>query len=764
MGRTIRDSLDEATSMRIHASSSDEMGSASTEPTLSTDGSEDCPGLESRNGRWYGSGSGKSRGVLKSRLDASARSLSRRYRSHNGAKPSSLRSKLDVSHSLRRLPNYDFLRRPSEEKEGEGSLLPGAKWWHTIFLFSLISMLACIITLWAPYPIGARMPTEMVAGMPWSNGCQGLHSCICPRETICADDLVSMVFLTIARSTAWFDYPLYMLLFLSKAHNLNNFLQKTALRCWINFSDSHRVHSLFGVVVGIESLSHSFFHLLRWARRNNDIQLLWTTRTGVTGLVAVSLIPFIVLPMTVPYLKTRMSYEWRKGLHYLSALWGVALMCHAPERIFFLVGIPLFVYVADKVVGGLFKTHLVESAHFQRLGDTSCLVSFENPPGFGKQNSAYVYLMLPWLSKYQFHAFTIFPSKKSGHTSVCIDKAGDWTQKLMNAVTTPTHKPAFVVGPFLSPFSSPAMDSENLVAVASGIGVTPAISLVRKYSNTSRRLNLVWICRDPGLVEEFLQNVDFGSDGYTLIYYTGKERGLILRDDLPPNVLVFNGRPNLERTLGGIIASIATGEGLPEELTHKKVLTRTPAELRSTLLLEKALSIYTMDQLFDYSAKASHYHQQGPEPLVTVVNYQGVLSTMKHLLGEDCLLVSDKIARNFEMVDPDGDGRLDRSKFEELFHLMINKKEDLSASMVDAIGGLQRMTTCRDLFNSSGQQTSKNSRKDEFGIKRHLQGEGKFAARNWNLLYCGGSQPVVDQLKAFKRKFGIDLSVEKFDW
>jgi len=147
-----------------------------------------------------------------------------------------------------------------------------------------------------------------------------------------------------------------------------------------------------------------------------------------------------------------------------------------------------------------------------------------------------------------------------------------------------------------------------------------------------------------------------------------------------------------------------------------------------------------------------------------VVNYQGVLSTMKHLLGEDCLLVSDKIARNFEMVDPDGDGRLDRSKFEELFHLMINKKEDLSASMVDAIGGLQRMTTCRDLFNSSGQQTSKNSRKDEFGIKRHLQGEGKFAARNWNLLYCGGSQPVVDQLKAFKRKFGIDLSVEKFDW
>jgi len=170
------------------------------------------------------------------------------------------------------LPTYDFLQKDDEEKGG-GSLLPGAKWWHGVFLVSLISLTACMITLWAPYPIGARMPTEIIATMPWSNGCQGLQSCICPRETICADDLLSMIFLTIARSTAWADYPLYMLMFMSKANNLNNFLQGTALRCWINFSDYHRVHSLFGIIVGFESTSHTFFHILRWARRNDDIQV-----------------------------------------------------------------------------------------------------------------------------------------------------------------------------------------------------------------------------------------------------------------------------------------------------------------------------------------------------------------------------------------------------------------------------------------------------------------------------------------------------------
>mmetsp|Transcript_57970 Transcript_57970/g.122952 ORF Transcript_57970/g.122952 Transcript_57970/m.122952 type:complete len:166 (-) Transcript_57970:697-1194(-) len=151
--------------------------------------------------------------------------------------------------SMKRLPNYDFLQK--DEDKDEGSLRPGAKWWHGVFFFSLISMLACIITLWAPDPTGARMPTAIIATMPWSDGCQGgLKSCICPRETICADDLLSMIFLTLARSTAWFDYPLYMLLFMSKANNLNNFLQKTALRCWINFSDItkyiHCLASLWG--------------------------------------------------------------------------------------------------------------------------------------------------------------------------------------------------------------------------------------------------------------------------------------------------------------------------------------------------------------------------------------------------------------------------------------------------------------------------------------------------------------------------------------
>ena len=34
----------------------------------------------------------------------------------------------------------------------------------------------------------------------------------------------------------------------------------------------------------------------------------------------------------------------------------------------------------------------------------------------------------------------------------------------------------------------------------------------------------------------------------------------------------------------------------------------------------------------------------------------------------------------------------------------------------------------------------------------------------WQMLYCGGSKPVVDALVGVQREVGIKLRVEKFDW
>lgn len=188
-----------------------------TADTASTAGSDSLD----RSGRWRR----RFKGSSKSRSPSNSRSKSPSKKGPgNRSKSPSIRPALadvgrrtsaifgkgrNTSKATREtLPSYEFLLQNEGGSKEEGSLLPNTKWWHGVFIFSFVAFLACIITLWAPYPIGARMTSAQVAEMPWSSGCQGIDTCICPRETICADDLLSMIFLTIARCSAWFDYPL----------------------------------------------------------------------------------------------------------------------------------------------------------------------------------------------------------------------------------------------------------------------------------------------------------------------------------------------------------------------------------------------------------------------------------------------------------------------------------------------------------------------------------------------------------------------------
>ena len=45
-----------------------------------------------------------------------------------------------------------------------------------------------------------------------------------------------------------------------------------------------------------------------------------------------------------------------------------------------------------------------------------------------------------------------------------------------------------------------------------------------------------------------------------------------------------------------------------------------------------------------------------------------------------------------------------------------------------------------------------------------VQRIGAARLATWQMLYCGGSQPVVEALKDVERKYGVGLRVEKFDW
>ena len=367
-------------------------------------------------------------------------------------------------------------------------------WWHAIFIFSVISLLICLLQLFLPPPFGLMMTSAEVAEVGIAPGCDDdMERCICPRETICATDKVSMILLALARTSVFFDYPLYMMMFLSKSQNINNHLRRTFVREWIDFGDMHTIHKIFGIVVGIETMFHSFFHLLRWGL-DNELNLLWQSTAGVTGFIAAFVTPLICWPMVFPFLKRRISFEVRKGLHYLFIVWAIALLFHAPSRIPWLIGIPALVYAIDFIFGYFVTNNLIETAYFERYGENGVAVHFKNPTSWeNRAPTSYVYIMCPWISKYQWHAFTTFPEPlKENHSMLCIGASGDWSKELHDKIQAPSLRQVYVHGPLMTEFSDKAITTANAIAVASGIGITPTLSLMMRYAGR-KRINIIWV-------------------------------------------------------------------------------------------------------------------------------------------------------------------------------------------------------------------------------------------------------------------------------
>jgi hypothetical protein len=315
--------------------------------------------------------------------------------------------------------------------------------------------------------------------------------CICPRNTICVKDAKSFVFLVLARLSAYFDYPLYVLLFLSKAHNLRGFLQRSNLSEFLPLDDLHHLHTFAGTLVGFEVIWHSFWHMLRWGLGGN-LQLLWRHQTGISGLIALLVTPLIAFPMLFKKLRKGINFELRKTLHYLSIVWGISICFHAPQRhISIIMGTAVGIYLIDWAYGYFFAIYHLPTLQMTRLGSVVEVV-WKHPKGFVNPGAGYVYINLPWIDKTQWHAFSLVSHPTlADHSCVCMAVVGDWTKDVHDKLAKPSARSGWVYGPFPSPFST-GIAKENLILVASGIGITPSISTIINLAET-RKVHLIWM-------------------------------------------------------------------------------------------------------------------------------------------------------------------------------------------------------------------------------------------------------------------------------
>ena len=123
------------------------------------------------------------------------------------------------------------------------------------------------------------------------------------------------------------------------------------------------------------------FIYFRWGLSGNFVRFLGT-QTGITGFISFVLTFVIVWPMRLNWIKQRMTYEWRKGLHYLSWVWGISISLHAPAtHIQIIMGLAVGIYILGYLYGFFFRTHFVESSSFIRL-EGAVEFSFQMPEGF----------------------------------------------------------------------------------------------------------------------------------------------------------------------------------------------------------------------------------------------------------------------------------------------------------------------------------------------------------------------------------------------
>lgn len=392
-----------------------------------------------------------------------------------------------------------------------------------------------------------------------------------------------------------------------------------------------------------------------------------------------------------------------------------------------------------------------------------------------------------------------------------MNKLGDWTTKLHDAVRKPTSRPAWICGPFASPYSH-AQEYDNLVLVASGIGITPAMSIVAAFKAT-RRVHVIWACRDPSLLEFYLEKVIFDDDAWTLIYYTGK-RKLQLPDHLPPTVLIFNGRPNFDRSVREMIIGIEHQTGLPEEILHAaeecmeeghgyadqfKHAAEMPPSERFDVLIRKQLRSHGEDGLLEVVQKAiASAHKMNVGSTDPTILDKNEFNAALEYLFEPGSFTKDEHQELIERFDEDKSGTV------SITEMLNGCRAAITAAMREpaqpaaaAAGAIRRSVSERKKSvqlkrwatttfapppkkvekkeGGEGKESSKKEGADEGGGRPveavtskdpdvFIDAVGPERLATWGMLYCGGSQPVVDSLQEIKDKYGIGLEVEKFDW
>jgi len=222
---------------------------------------------------------------------------------------------------------------------------------------------------------------------------------------IVAENALQMVCLGVTRVSAFFMYPSLIMVFTTKFRATMEVIMTSPLSMF-TYDDLHELHVFCGWIVVFDGVLHTIFHCIRWANQGN-MNLIFDTRSGISGFVAVICILLIGTPMMFEAFRKRINYEVRKYLHYFFVVFCIAMSFHAPLSTipnggFACMIFPTLIiwYTLDSLYVYIKMTEKIDTTtfHVMKTGVQLTMTVSESFQRRG-ESGGYCYINFPWISK-----------------------------------------------------------------------------------------------------------------------------------------------------------------------------------------------------------------------------------------------------------------------------------------------------------------------------------------------------------------------------
>jgi len=424
-------------------------------------------------------------------------------------------------------------------------------------------------------------------------------------------------------------------------------------------------HKVIGIVILGFVLTHSFAHVcdFYYISKSDFLSIrlmfgdtfasvptqgeLWLTLPAVTGWIMLSFM-FIAYGF-IPFRRQQFVKFWLT--HQLLILIVIIVTFHGalgllePPTAYAYVLVPLVLYILDRLCRALLtrylslmKTSVLEA----NCGENVLELKLLRPRTFDFVAGAYAFVKIPQVSAFEWHPFTISSHPGNDYIRFHIKKVGDWTSAALCLFQEPLNNKeedaeeasplvfpeVRVYGPFGAPSQS-WLHSDICVFIATGVGITPYLSIIGhilntvqeyrcidcgSYSNAERarksrslpsKVFLIWSSRDIGefswaddLIEQIIQ---IDQTGFITSDHYLTKKSVSMSDSFKPTSnfhTLHYGRPDYTQILRRIRESCRSGL----EMQTCGVFATVPA------LLDKTLQKITVDEsesdwVFEYKAE-----------------------------------------------------------------------------------------------------------------------------------------------------------------